>query len=282
MASRLLGAVALVVLVAMAGCTTLLGGGGADAGALAADPGVEYEWKTDADGHLRIYEDNYTAVYAVGNRSAGSLEPPYTFELFGQGTFGGDEPLELSSLQLRYENGTVLRYVQENGTANLVSEGDGGRTDVEDSLLQVNQTRERTVVTLPVNESAQLAFTAPKSGKSVRTAQFVSGSYVAVLPEDAAMGLPLLSDTSPSGARVSSVDGNLQVRWEGVSGQSAILADYYLERDVYLLGGLVGVTLLAVLVGGGYYFFQIRETVRKRQEVGLDVETDDDSGRGPF
>jgi uncharacterized protein HemX len=44
------------------------------------------------------------------------------------------------------------------------------------------------------------------------------------------------------------------------------------------------VALLLVLGVGGaaYYYRQIRETVKKREEVGLDVETGDDSeGGGP-
>jgi hypothetical protein len=280
---RVLALAGLAVLLALSGCSALLGGGSINEGQLAADPGVEYRWDADADARLDLYRNNYTAVYSVGNRSTGSLEEPYTIELYTRDTLGTDQPITPESLQLRYENGTVLRYAEVDGNVTLVLEENGTRTPVNESLLSVDRTRRRTVVTLPVNESAQLAFVGQKNGKNVATPQFVTGSYEVYLPEGARVGVPLLSRTRPGGASSEIVDGRVLVRWESVTNTPSAVVEYYLQRDLYLLGGLVGLTSIAGLVGGVYYYLQIRETVKRREEVGLDVETDDDSdGPDPF
>ena len=281
---RVLGVAMLAGLLALSGCSTLLGGGSVNEGALAADPGVEYQWDTDADARIELYRNNYTAVYRVGNRTTGSLEESYSMELYNRDALGTDQPLTPESLQLRYDNGTILRFVEGEGDegANLVMVKNGTRTDVDDSLLTVNQTRRRTQVFLPVNDSAQLAFVGPKNGKSVSTPQFVSGQYEMRLTEGARVGLPILSQVRPGGSSTEMVDGRVEVTWEDVQNAQGISVRYYLERDLLLFGGLAGIGLLAGIAGGIYYYLGIRETVRRREEVGLDVDTGDDDGPGPF
>jgi hypothetical protein len=155
--------------------------------------------------------------------------------------------------------------------------------DVPEEKLVVNKTRRRTQVYLPVNETGQLAFTAPKNGKQIATPTFVRGSYELALPEGTSVGLPVLAQVSPGASRTETVDDRVHVYWENVDQAPSLVVRYYLDRDLLLFGGLVG--LLFVLGAGGavYYYRQIQETVRKREEVGLDVDTGDDSdgGGGP-
>ena len=272
----------LVGLLTLSGCSTLLGGGSVNQGQLAADPGVEYPWDTEADARLELYRNNYTAVYSVANRTTGNIEEPHMIELYNRDALGTDQPLPPESLQFRYENGTLLRFVESDEGANLVMERNGSRTDVDDSLLVVNQTRRRTQVFLPTNQTGQLAFVGPKNGKQVSTPQFVSGSYEMRLTEGARVGLPLLSQVRPGGSTAETVDGRVEVQWGNVENAGSVLVRYYLERDLLLFGGLLGIGIVLAIGGGVYYYLGIRETVRRREEVGLDVDTGDDDGPGPF
>ncbi len=281
---RVLGVAMLVGLLTLSGCSTLLGGGSVNQGQLAADPGVEYQWNTTADARIELYRNNYTAVYRVGNRTTGNLEEPHMMELYNRDALGTDQPLPPEALRFRYENGTLLRFVEsdEGGDANLVMERNGTRADVNDSLLVVNQTRRRTQVFLPTNQTGQLAFTGPKNGKQVATPPFVTGRYEMRLTDGARVGLPLLSQVQPGGSSAEMVDGRVEVTWEDVENPPSVLVRYYLERDLLLFGGLLGIGIVLAIGGGVYYYLGIRETVRRREEVGLDVDTSDDDGPGPF
>jgi hypothetical protein len=280
---RLLAGVGLLaLLVGLSGCT-LFGPGSVDQGDLASDPGGgEYEWDADADAYLEVNRNNYTAVYRVGQRTTGSLEPPYSMELYERDTLGTDQPLDPSSLQFRYENGSRLRFVDgEGGSADLVMvRANGSRVDVPEEKLVVNKTRRRTQVFLPTNETGQLAFTAPKNGKQLATPTFVRGSYEMVLPAGTSVELPVLSQVSPGASRTETVDGRVHVHWDEVDRAQSVVVRYYLDRDLTLFGGMVALLVVLGLGGGAYYYRQIRETVKKREEVGLDVETDDESERG--
>jgi uncharacterized protein HemX len=86
------------------------------------------------------------------------------------------------------------------------------------------------------------------------------------------VGLPVLAQVSPSASRTETIDGRVHVFWEDIDRAPTLVVRYYLNRDITLFGGMVA--LLVVLGSGGavYYYRQIRETVRKREEVGLDTE----------
>jgi hypothetical protein len=273
---RLLGVAMLASLMALSGCSTLLGGGSVDQGRLSADPGIAYSWETDADARINLYENNYTAVYRVGNRTTGNIDEPHMMELYTRDTLGTDQPLPPESLQFRYENGTILRFVDTDDGANLVMEANGSQTDIDDSALVVNQTRRRTQVFLPTNQTGQLAFIGPKNGKQVSTPQFVRGSYEMRLPEDASVGLPILSQVNPGGSTTEQVEENVVISWEAVEDTRSVVVRYYLDRDLLLLSGLVAIALVAGIGGGTYYWLGIRETVKRREDVGLDVDTGDD------
>jgi len=282
---RLLAGVGLVLLVGLSGCSTIFGPGSVNQGDLASDPGGgSYEWEADADAYLEVNRNNYTAVYRVGSRTTGNLEPPYSMEVYGRDALGTEQPLDPSALQFRYENGTRLRFESpENGSADLVMiRANGSRVDVPEEKLVVNKTRRRTRVFLPTNETGQLAFTAPKNGKQVATPTFVSGAYEMALPAGTSVGLPILAQVSPSASRTETVDGRVHVYWENVDRAPSVVVRYYLDRDITIFGSMVALLLVLGVGGAAYYYRQIRETVKKREEVGLDVETGDDSeGGGP-
>ena len=70
--------------------------------------------------------------------------------------------------------------------------------------------------------------------------------------------------------------------WDEVRGDR-IVVRYYLVRDLYLFGGLTAIGAVLGAVGLSYFWLQLRTIQRRREEVGLDVETGgDDSGPGPF
>jgi hypothetical protein len=282
---RLLAGVGLLaLLVGLSGCT-LFGPGSVNQGDLASDPGGgSYEWETDADAYLEVNRNNYTAVYRVGARTTGNLQPPYSMELYDRDALGTDQPLDPTALQFRYENGSRLRFEGgEGGSADLVMiRANGSRVDVPEEKLVVNKTRRRTRVFLPTNETGQLAFTAPKNGKQVATPTFVRGSYELVLPRGTSVGLPVLAQVSPGASRTETVDGRVHVHWENVDRAPSVVVRYYLNRDITIFGSMVALLLVLGIGGAAYYYRQIRETVKKREEVGLDVETGEDSdGGGP-
>lgn len=282
---RRLAAVALLgVLVALAGCGSVLGPGSVQSGSLAADPGSPYEWSESADGYIEVNKNNFTSVYAVGNRTTGSREAGenFTMELYTRDALGTDQPIDPIALQFRYENGTVLRYQEtDDGDANLVMLKEGETVDVPDSKLAVSKSRRRTTVRLPTNETGQLAFITPKNGKQVATPTFVEGSYEMVLPEGARVGLPVLAQVQPAQTSAELVEGRVHVRWDSITRARSVLVRYYLQRDLYLFGGLVALMLVLGTGGGLYYYLQIRETVKRREEVGLDMDIEDDDGRDP-
>lgn len=280
---RLLLAVGVLTLLAgMAGCSTLFGPGSVDKEDLAGEEGrsYDYTWNTSRDAHLTVDGDSYAAVYAVANRTTGDREGNYSMELYTKDALGTEQPMQVRALQFRYENGTVLRYERYDGDVRLIREYPNGTTEPAEGLA-VDRTRKHTVVYIPTNESGKLAFTTPKNGKRIATPTFVRGSYEMILPEHARVGVPLLAQVQPSHDSAKVVDGRVHIVWTGVDRAPSVVVRYYLERDLYIFGALVVGLVLVGAVGAVYYWLQIRETVRRREEVGLDVETGDDEGRDP-
>jgi len=86
---------------------------------------------------------------------------------------------------------------------------------------------------------------------------------------------------SPRNYEVEPRDDQRVIHWEGVEAES-VSVQYYLQRDLYIFGG-AAVILLVVGVGGVFYYRRRIEALReRREEMGLDVDTDDDDvGRNP-
>jgi hypothetical protein len=266
---RLLAALALIVLVGTAGCTTILGGDADDPEALSAD--AEYDYDTDRDAFITVNRGNYTAVYNVSAKVTGGNG---TIEFYRTNALTVENPLEIEALQFRYANGTLVRYV--DGEAVLLRE-DGTREPTD--ALDVDTTRQRTVVELPAEEG-QIAFTTPKSGKEIAVYTPVHGSYEVALPPGRDASVPILSRTRPSHDDRAVVGDRVRLRWDNVE-TSVLSVRWYLDRDLWLFGGLAVVAALLGVVGIAYYYRSIRRAEKRRNEAGLDVDTGDDDREGP-
>ncbi len=266
---RLLAALALVVLFGLAGCTTILGGDAGDPAALSED--AEYNYDRDSDAFLTVNRENYTAVYNVSAKVTGGED---TIELWRTNALTIENPLELSGLQFRYPDGRLVRYV--DGEAVVVHE-DGSREPTD--TLSVETTRQRTIVELPAEEG-QLAFTTPKTGKEIAVQTPVHGSYEVALPPGRDASVPLLSRTRPSNDDRTVVDDRVHLQWDQVE-TSVLTVRWYLDRDLWLFGGLSLIAVIAGIAGGLYYYRSIQRAKQRRNEEGLDIDTEGDDGDGP-
>ena len=246
---RLLGVLAVGLLFATAGCTGFFAEDVTDDDLDEEPPEGEYDWNTTQDVTIVIEDQEYTAVYDLN----GTTE----LNLFSRG-FTSNSPLSFRALRYRYPNGTVIT-------------GSNDAVTVERS----GSTRD---VTVP-NGSGMVAFTAGAGGKRFGTPAYLEGSYEVVLPPDARTRSLLFGDVAPGGYQTSVDDRNrLHIVWDDVS--SAVLVRYYLQRDVLIFRGLLVVVGVIGGVGLVYLYRQVRRLQKRREELGLDVDTDDDLGGG--
>lgn len=236
----------LAVLAALSGCSSVLGPGQPSEADLSEN--ATYEWESDADTNYNVSRNSFRATIAVENRSK--------LEVHRRDELGSENPLTIAALKFRFPNGTVV-------TANR-------------STLSANNTRSHTNLWLPA-DGGQVAFTADRpTGKRFSTPLFVEGhSHQVTLPPRARVGIPLLSQVSPSSTTSTVEDDVMRIYWDEVE-RGPIVVRYYLARDVLLFGGMAGVLAIAAIGGTIYYLRQIRSLERRREEVGLDVETEDD------
>jgi hypothetical protein len=248
---RLLLAVAALGLLAVtAGCTGLFGSGEFSEEDLRGDESVSYDWDTSTDVRLNVTDDQYRAVYAVDNRSE--------IGLYERESLGEETPVEVNTVRFRYPNGTVVTLGQDH----------------------VDRQNSRTLITFPAKDG-QVAFTAPHRGKSFSVPTYLEGSYEVVLPRGMRVGNFLLSQVRPGDYTTDLRDGRVHIVWAEVTSDDMVVR-YYLARDLTIFTGvIVGGVLIAVL-GLVYFRFQIRQLEREREELGLNVETDDDEfDQGP-
>jgi hypothetical protein len=259
---RLLAALAVVALVGLGGCTTLFGSE-VDREALSED--ADYQFDTDRDAYITVNSDNYTAVYDVSAKRTDDD----TIQLYRTDALTIEQPLELYSLQFRYPNGTLVRYVDGEPTR-VYPNGTTERVDA----LSVEIGNSRTTVELPAEEG-QLAFTTPKSGKQVTVQTAVKGSYELVLPPNTDARIPLLSQTRPSQDDRREVGDRVHLLWEELD-TSVLVVRWYLDRDIWLFGGLATVAVGIGIVGSVYYYLQIQRARRRREQEGIDIDYEDD------
>lgn len=247
----LLGVVAVALLVAGAGCTTLFGSGSISDEQLDQDPPEPYRWnETETDVTIRVQGGSYTAIY--------DLNDTERLELF-RNEFRNQAAVDVRAVRFRYSNGTVV-----NG-----------------SHLEVDKRESKTVIEVP-DPNGTLAFTAGATPKRFSVPNYMAGSYEVVLPEHRRSNVFLFGDVSPGNyERSVEDDGRQHIVWDReVNG--GITVQYYLQRDVYLFGGVV---LLSVTIGGAgflYKRYQVRSLQQLYEEYGLDLSGDDaDDGPPP-
>ena len=266
---RLLAAVAVVVMFALAGCTTFFGPDPADPEQLSAD--AEYDYDVDRDAYIVLNRNNYTAVYNVSAKVTGD-EGTIQFHRTDEITI--ERALELRALQFRHTDGTIDRYVDGEPTR---VHPNGTTEPIE--TLSVETTRHRTIVELPDDEG-QLAFTTPRHGKQQTFETAVHGSYEIALPPNTDAAIPLLSRVTPSNDDRREVGDRVHLQWDEVD-SSIVIVRWYLDRDLWLFGGLALVLTIAGLVGSLHYYRGIERARKRREEVGLDVDYEDDDRDEP-
>ncbi len=242
---RFLAIAGVALLVFLSGCS-VFGGGEIDEDDLLGEQDYDWDANATATYDLSVSSSSYTAVLHIENRS--------TLEIHQSDLFFGDDAVSIEALQFQFQNGTV---------ANATHAG-----------LNATEGSDETVIGLPARDG-KVAWTASRSGKQWSTPVFVEGSHQVHLPESTRVGIPFLSQTSPGADRSTVEDDQMTLFWEDPD-SSSISIRYYLVRDLYLFGAIGIGGLLIGIAGTVYYVRQIREAQQKREEVGLDIDYDDD------
>jgi len=247
MRRRLVALGLLLALVALAGCSSVFGGGGPSDSQL--NKNANYEWDTNATMTISLSRSSFKAVVGVENES--------WVKVYRSGTFGDNEPLSIRALRFRYPNGTVVR--------------------VNESSMDVSAGGSRTNVTLPT-AGGQVAFKADRpTDKRFSTPLFVDGkhSIEMTLPPGGRVGIPFFSEVSPGSSDRSVDDNRMTIRWNNTD-SGPLTVRYYLARDILIFGGMAVILLLVAVGGVAYYLRQIRSLEQRREEIGIDVDTEDD------
>ncbi|MXR20625.1 DUF5803 family protein [Halobacterium bonnevillei] len=229
-------AVAVVLLAVTAGCL----GGGPTPSDDDLQEDATYDWDTDADVTVVVEGEEYKTVATV--------EDTGKVRLARSSGFGGRNPLFISAVQFRYPNGTVVGA----------------------DAIDVSSKDQRTVVELPA-DNGTLAYTSNAGSRSATIPLDFEGSHEVVLPAAMRVSFPLFGSVDPGGYEKTVEDNRVHLRWDSLS-NATIEVDFYLERDLYLFGGIIGVLAVAALAGVAYYRLRIRRLEQEREQAGLDVE----------
>lgn len=245
--------VAVVALVASAGCLGYVRGGGTIENAtLDQDPKTDYVWDSDRDVYVDVgSEATYRAVYNVSDRDE--------LELYAESGYGTKEPLDLRAFRYQYANGTVI-----NGSEFRARGG------------EIEQTTDQLWVRFGDDmDEGKLAFSGDGSPRRFILQTYVDGSYEVVLPEGYTTDFWLFGHVSPRGYEVTTEDGRQHIVWEEVTAE-AVLVQAYRQRDFWIFVG-IAIVATGIAVGGLLYFRrQLKELRARRQSLGLDVEEEYD------
>ncbi|MFC7166184.1 DUF5803 family protein [Halospeciosus flavus] len=237
MKRRTVALFALAGLLLFSGC---LGGGGVSEERL--NRNVTYDWQTDANVTVNVTATEYHAVYEIRNRTV--------LNFTRETELSGNQPVSVAGVKFRYPNGTVVGA----------------------DHLQVTEEGSKTVVRLPADQG-KFAYTASSGSRSVHVPVAVSGSHEVILPPGVRASVPLFGSVEPSAdsRTVNETTDRVHYRWKTVDANT-ISIDYYLQRDLYIFAGLVGLLVLVGIGGVVYYRLKIRRLERERTEMGLDLE----------
>lgn len=254
--TRLAVAVGLLALLAgLAGCGSVFGPGQVDPSQLNAN--ATYQWNTTADTSYNLTRSQYRVVIdlnASALEEAGRDENTTQLRLYVTDSIGTDRPVKVAALKFRYPNGTV----------------------VDASAFSVDKTRRRTII-VPPQDEGKIAYTAPRApSKRFSVPVYMRGTHAITLPPGARVGIPLLSQVVPAPDQKTVTDNRMTVRWTDPVERGPLVVRYYLQRDLLVFGGMFAVLSLAGIGGALYYLRSIRKLKQRREEIGLDVETEDD------
>lgn len=254
---------AVALLAVTAGCTGAFSGSLTDE-QLGEEPAEPYQWDADTDVYIVVSPDaTFRVVYDIPtNRSE--------MRLYRRDGFGGTNPIPVSAVRYQYPNGTVI-----NGTEFAAHGG------------SIERTSDAVVVEFPhasgngtANATAKFAFTSEGTPKRFTLPTFREGSHELVLPPNRSVDFFLFGNVVPRADEKTEIDHRTHLRWENIT-TSAIVVQYYLERDLYIFGGLFGLFAVVAMIGVVYYRRQIEALRERREAVDIDVDTDDESRKGP-
>ncbi len=247
----LLAAVAVALLATTAGCSAIFGGISEEA----LDREAEYDDLLEREADVVIDIERGGLLGGGEFRAVHDLNDTAQLSLY-RSTFYSDNALDVEGVRYWYPNGTMLTG----------------------SELEVDQSRSSTEIVVP-DGNGTLAYTGEASGRTFQLEAFTHGSYEVLVPEGYRTSNFLFGNVNPGGYEREVIDDREQLSWE--HNDSAISLRYYLPRDLVLFVGVVGV--VAVLGGAGilYYRRQVERLREQREEMGLDVEIEDDDSGPP-
>jgi len=253
---KLLALVALALLATTGGCLEYVTGGGSiDAETLDEEPPRPYAWNSTTGVHITVTEDaRFLGVYRIND----------SVSLYRNDGLGGQNAIPVSAVRFRYPNGTVV-----DGSTYRER---GGR---------IERTRDSVEVGLPNDtDRGAFAFTSESTPKRFAVPAYVTGvSYEVVLPPDRRVAVFPFGNVRPGGYEVRDVGDRRVVHWDNVDGGS-VLVQFYLQRDLYIFGGIVAILSVVTVLGIFYYRRKIDRLQRRREEMAPPVDDDPPSGPG--
>ncbi|WP_232701507.1 DUF5803 family protein [Halobacterium wangiae] len=232
---RLLAAVGLAVLVFGAGC---LGGPPAPSDEDLSQE-AEYDWDRDVNVTITVNNGQYRMVADVDESEV---------RLSQQGGFGGRNPVYVSAVQFQYANGTVVGA----------------------DAIDVSTRDSRTVVEFPA-ANGTFAYTGNAGDRSLTVPVIAEGSHELVLPPGMRVSFPVFGVVEPAGYEKTIEDDRVHVHWESLDG-GTVNSKFYLQQDLLLFGGVVGVLAAVAVAGVVYYRIRIRRLEDEREQSGLELD----------
>ena len=266
---RLLAVGGLALLVFLSGCSILTGSGEIDQDDL-LEP-AEYDWDRNATASYDVTTSSLLSFSSNRYQSVVSLENQTTLVLDRSTLFRGDRPVSVESLQFRFTNGTVVNATHEGLTAIRGS---------DETEIQVPEPNGTVGYTATWGGATTALGGSPRQWR-VNTP--VEGSHEVRMPDGSRTDLPFMSRTAPGSHETTVENDRSVIRWGDEFDSSSIVVRYYLARDLWLFGGLFIVGSTVAIGVALYYRRAIQRAREQREEVGLDIEDEDDhsSNDGP-
>lgn len=242
----------VAILATSAGCLAYVTDGGEVSNeTLDVEPDGAYDFDTDRDVAVTLTVNaTYRAVYNVSDRDE--------IRLYSETVYQGDQPMEFEAFRYQYPNGTVL-----NGTEFRAAGG------------EVDQTPDETFVRFTDEmEGGKMAFSGTGSPRRFTMLTYIEGSYAVTLPPEFTTEFPVVGHVSPGGYEVVEADGRNRIVWDSVTSNSIVVQSYR-DRDLTVFGAILVIALIAAVVGTLYFRRQLEELRRRRREMGLGIDEDE-------
>lgn len=248
-----LGVLFVIAAVSGAGCLGYVTGGGEiTADTLDQEPPVAYEWNTTSDVYIDVSTNaSFTATYNVSAVDE--------LRLYRTSFRGSGDPLSLQAFRYQYPNGTVI------GGSEFRARGGEIEQTPDEIFVRFNDEL----------QDGRIGIHADSIPKRLTLPTYVQGSYEVVLPPDRRVDFWLFGNVAPRGYETAVENERQHISWESVSSET-IVVQFYLQRDLSVFAVVISIATLIGLGGGVYYKRRLNRLKEQRQELGLDVEIDDE------